>query len=121
MGKVDASSLNGTLNLLILQSLSDGPLHGLGIARQIHSVTSDVLQIEEGALYPALHRLEKDGLLSARWGISDQNRRAKFYDLTPAGRKRHESEIQSWVRHIDAVSRVLQLDAMRAAGVGTSS
>ena len=114
MGKVDASSLYGTLNLLILQILSDGPVHGLGIARRIHSVTSDVLQIEEGALYPALHRLEKEGLLSARWGISDQNRRAKFYDLTRQGRERLDSEVENWVRHIDAVSRVLQLDRVPA-------
>ncbi len=114
MGKVDASSLYGTLNLLILQILSDGTIHGLGIARRIHSVTSDVLQIEEGALYPALHRLEKEGLLSARWGISDQNRRAKFYDLTRQGRERLDSEVINWVRHIDAVSRVLQLDSVPA-------
>ena len=108
MGKVDAGTLYGTLNLLILQSLAeDGPLHGLGIANRIHAVTEDVLRIEEGALYPALHRLQRGGLLESQWGISDKGRRAKLYELTVAGRAHLERELDSWVQHTAAVSRVL--------------
>jgi len=108
MAKIDAGSLYGTLNLLILQSLSDGDaVHGLAIARSIHVETREVLRIEEGALYPALHRLERDGLLTSRWGTSDQNRRAKFYQITPDGRAHLHQEMERWVRHTGAVSRVL--------------
>ncbi len=108
MPKIDAGSLYGTLNLLILQCLAEeGALHGLGIARRIHDVSLDELRIEEGALYPALHRLERDGLLRAEWGISDQNRRAKLYELTPAGQSYLDQEVEKWTRHTEAVSRVL--------------
>jgi len=107
--KADASALYGTLNLLVLQTLAEGPLHGLGIARRIHSQTQEALNIEEGALYPALHRLERDGKLRARWGISDQNRRAKFYEMTPAGKEYLEAAVDNWVRHTEAVSRVLHV------------
>ena len=108
MPKIDAGSLYGTLNLLILQCLSEeGALHGLAIARRIHDVTLEELRIEEGALYPALHRLERDGLLRAQWGVSDQNRRAKLYELTPAGQSYLDQEVEKWVRHTEAVSRVL--------------
>ncbi len=114
MTRSDASALYGTLNLLILKTLAEGPLHGLGIARCIHAQTREVLNIEEGALYPALHRLERDGKLRARWGISDQNRRAKFYEMTPAGEKYLTSAVESWVRHTEAVSRVLEVTVERA-------
>ncbi len=108
MTKIDAGSLYGTLNLLILQSLADGDAaHGLAIARNIHTETREVLRIEEGALYPALHRLERDGLLESRWGTSDQNRRAKFYEITAAGREHLHDELERWVQHTGAVSRVL--------------
>ena len=113
MARVDASALYGTLNLLILQILSEGPVHGLGIARRIHSQTQEVLNIEEGALYPALHRLERDGKLRARWGVSDQNRRAKFYELTPAGRRYLDAAVENWIRHTEAVSRVLHVTMER--------
>ena len=108
MPKIEAGSLYGTLNLLILQCLAEeDPLHGLGIARRIHDVTREVLRIEEGALYPALHRLERDGLLRSQWGISDQNRRAKLYELTPNGQTYLDEEVEKWARHTEAVSRVL--------------
>ena len=86
MPKVDSDTLYGTLSLLILRTLEEGGLHGLGVARRIGRVSQDVLRIEEGALYPALHRLERDGFVRAEWGISERNRRAKFYALTSRGK-----------------------------------
>jgi len=109
MARVDASSLYGTVNLLILKTVSRGPTHGLGIAREIQRGSDDLLQIEEGALYPALQRLERDGLLQARWGTSDQNRRAKFYELTSAGRERLTRELDGWVRRTRAICDVLEV------------
>jgi transcriptional regulator len=106
---IESSTLYGNLNLLILKTLADGALHGLGIARRIRRMSEDVLQVEEGALYPALHRLERDGYLRADWGLSDQNRRAKYYELTAAGRKQLSLELANWVRHTRAVSRVLDV------------
>jgi PadR family transcriptional regulator PadR len=100
--------LQGTLDLLILKSLSGGPMHGYGVAEWIHQSSQDVLRVEEGALYPALHRLELRGLLSAEWGTSDNNRRAKFYALTSAGRKQLAQETEYWRRMSGAVGRVLQ-------------
>jgi PadR family transcriptional regulator PadR len=108
MTRVDSGSLYGTVNLLILKTLSDdGPTHGLGVARRIQRSSGEALQIEEGALYPALQRLERDGLLASRWGTSDQNRRAKFYDLTPKGRKRLARELDAWLRQTRAICEVL--------------
>jgi len=106
---IDSTSLYGTLNLLILQAVAAGPLHGLAIARRIRAATGDALTIEEGALYPALHRLERDGLVEPSWGTSENNRRAKYYALTPAGAKRLEREREQWLRHTLAVSRLLQV------------
>jgi PadR family transcriptional regulator PadR len=100
--------LQGTLDLLILKSLSGGPMHGYGVAEWIHQSSQDVLRVEEGALYPALHRLELRGLLSAEWGTSDNNRRAKFYALTSAGRKQLAQETEYWRRMSGAVARILQ-------------
>src|SRR5438105_7270264 len=88
--------MQGTLDLLILKSLARGPMHGYGVAEWIHASSQDVLRVEEGALYPALHRLELRGLLSAEWGTSDNNRRAKYYALTAAGRKRLAEETEYW-------------------------
>jgi PadR family transcriptional regulator PadR len=105
---VDSTSLYGTLNLLILQALADEALHGLAIARHIRRRTGDSLQIEEGALYPALHRLERDGLLEPHWGTSENNRRAKYYALTGKGRERLERERKRWVEHTLAVSKLLE-------------
>lgn len=107
MARVASDTLYGTLNLLILRTLAGGSAHGLDIARRIVRVSEDVLRIEEGALYPALHRLERDGLVEADWGISENNRRARFYGLTQAGAARLEAETQRWVRHARAVGSVL--------------
>jgi transcriptional regulator len=100
--------LHGTLDLLILKALAKGSMHGYGVAEWIHESSQDVLRVEEGALYPALHRLELRGLLSAEWGTSDNNRRAKYYALTATGRKRLAAETEYWQRMSGAVARVLQ-------------
>src|ERR1700750_153726 len=100
--------LQGTLDLLILKSLARGPMHGYGVAEGIHDSSQDVLRVEEGALYPALPRLELRGLLSAEWGVSDNNRRAKFYALTAAGKKQLMQETEYWRRMSGAIARVLQ-------------
>ena len=100
--------LQGTLDLLILKALARGPMHGYGVAEWIHQTSDDVLHVEEGALYPALHRLQLRGLLAAEWGLSDNNRRAKFYSLTAAGRKQLAQETEFWRRMSSAVSRILQ-------------
>ncbi len=99
--------LRGTLDLMILKTLSWGPAHGYGIARWIEQCTDDVLQVEEGSLYPALHKLEKQELISADWGITDNNRRAKFYRLTPAGRKQLRTSRDYWARFATAVGKIL--------------
>jgi transcriptional regulator len=91
-----ASILPGTLDLLILKAVSLGPQHGYGILLRIEQTSSGNLLIEQGALYPALYRLETQGLLGTEWGVSDNNRRAKFYTLTPAGRKRLKEELSRW-------------------------
>jgi len=100
--------LQGTLDLLILKALARGAMHGYGVAEWIHQTSEDVLRVEEGALYPALHRLELRGLLAAEWGLSDNNRRAKFYSLTSAGRKHLAHETEFWQRMSGAVARILQ-------------
>jgi len=99
--------LQGTLDLLILQTLALEPMHGWGIAQRIQQVSNDVLQIGQGSLYPALYRLEYKGWIKAEWGNSDNNRRAKFYRLTAAGRKQLESEVESWDRLAAAIALVL--------------
>jgi transcriptional regulator len=99
----------GTLDLLILKSLSLGPQHGWAISERIHQVSRETLQIPQGSLYPALHRLERRGWISAEWGASDNNRRAKYYELTRAGRRQLEAETQAWGRLTAAVSLVLRM------------
>ena len=99
--------IQGTLDMLILKALESSPLHGYAVAEWIHSRSHDVLQVDEGALYPALHRLELRGLLIAEWGASENNRRAKFYRLTPAGRKHLQSERERWMRLAAAVGFVM--------------
>jgi PadR family transcriptional regulator, regulatory protein PadR len=99
--------LKGTLDLLILKTLSWGPAHGYAVARWIEQVTDDVLRVEEGSLYPALHRLEKRGWIASEWGLSDNNRRAKYYDLTADGRKQLRAESADWSRFAAAVFKVL--------------
>ena len=101
--------LQGTLDLLILKALARGQLHGYAVAEWIHESSQDVLRVEEGALYPALHRLELRGLLCAKWGSSENNRRAKYYALTPAGEKHLAAEKEYWRRMSGAVARVLQM------------
>ncbi|RPI56826.1 MAG: PadR family transcriptional regulator [Acidobacteria bacterium] len=98
----------GTLDMLILKTVSRGAMHGYAVARTIQLVSEDVLRVEEGALYPALHRLELRGLLRSEWGVSDNNRRAKYYDLTAQGRKELEREAKSWARAAEAISRIMQ-------------
>jgi PadR family transcriptional regulator, regulatory protein PadR len=100
--------LQGTLDLLILKALARGAMHGYGVAEWIHQTSEDILKVEEGALYPALHRLELRGLLSAEWGTSDNNRRAKFYSLTASGKKQLAQETEFWQRMSGAVARILQ-------------
>jgi transcriptional regulator len=98
----------GTLDMLILKTLSRGAMHGYSIAQFIQQASRDVLRVEEGALYPALHRLEVRGLLKAEWGTSDNNRRAKFYKLTALGRRELDEEAAYWDRVAAAVTRVMQ-------------
>lgn len=98
----------GTLDMLVLKSVSRGPMHGYSIAQHIQRASQDVLRVEEGALYPALHRLEVRGWLKAEWGTSDNNRRAKFYRLTALGRRELENEAEYWHRVAAAVTRVMQ-------------
>jgi transcriptional regulator len=105
----------GTLDLLVLQIVSPGPLHGYAIAQRIQLISRDVLQVHQGSLYPALHRLENRGLLHAEWQESDTGRKAKFYCLTAAGRVQLEVEAQDWNRLAVAVARILN-SAGQAAG-----
>ena len=107
----DLDLLQGTLDVLILKTLSWGPRHGYAIARWVHDVSDDVLRVEEGALYPALHRLEEHGQIASEWGTSDKNRRARFYQLTPAGRRQLEVEQEQWRRFVLTVSRILEASA----------
>ena len=100
--------VKGTLDVLILKSLRRAPQHGYAIAQYIHRTSEDILRVEEGALYPALHRLEVRGLLRGKWGVSENNRRAKYYELTAAGRKYLADETTSWRRLSGAVTRVLE-------------
>ncbi len=97
----------GTLDLLILRSLSLGPRHGWGISERIQQVSKEVLRVQQGSLYPALHRLERRGWLKATWGTSENNRRAKYYQLTRTGRKQLEAETETWRKLIVAVGQVL--------------
>ncbi len=99
--------LQGTFDLLILKTLALRQLHGWGIAQRLQQVSDEVLQVNQGSLYPALHRPEQQGLLSAAWGASDNNRQAKFYALTGAGRRRFDAEAAHWTRMSTALARVL--------------
>ena len=99
--------LQGTVELLILKRLSCGPMHGYGIATWIEEATDDALRVEEGSLYPALYRMLRKGWIKAEWGVSDNNRRAKFYRLTKAGEREFTQQANGWVRLTDAVSRAM--------------
>jgi transcriptional regulator len=109
MGEPPKSDLlQGTLDMLILRTLEPGAMHGWGISQRIQQVTQDVLQINQGSLYPSLHRLESQGWIASDWGVSENNRRAKYYKLTRAGRKQLADEIANWDRLAAAVARVLE-------------
>ena len=107
MARGDVDVLAGTLDLLVLKALSWDAMHGYNILDWLRRATDGELRIEDAALYPALHRMEARGLIAAEWGLSENNRRAKFYRLTPAGRKALRSEAASWERYVALVARVL--------------
>ena len=107
MAKASIDLLQGTLDVLVLKTLSWGPRHGYAVARGLQELTDDVLQIEEGSLYPALHRMERRGWVDSEWGLSENNRRAKYYKLTAEGRKQLRAEASTWSVFSQAVSKVL--------------
>jgi PadR family transcriptional regulator, regulatory protein PadR len=107
MAATQVELLQGTLDLLVLRTLAWGPTHGYGVARWIQHITDDVLTVEEGSLYPALHRLEKRGLVTSSWGLSENNRRAKYYEITRAGRGTLSRETLTWSVYSAAVNKVL--------------
>jgi len=100
--------LQGTLALLVLKTLARGPLHGYGITLHIQLISKDILRVEEGSLYPALHRMEQEGWVSAEWAVTENSRRARYYRLTAAGRKQLAEEEKNWARLTEAVAQVLQ-------------
>src|SRR5215471_14308307 len=108
MGKSNGDVLQGTLDLLILKTLTRGPQHGYGIAVHIQQVSNEALRVEEGSLYPALHRIEQEGWIRSEWGVTEKNRRAKYYSLTAAGRKQLAQEEKSWERVVQGVTSVLR-------------
>jgi transcriptional regulator len=106
--------LQGTLDVLVMKALTDGPAHGYGVARWIHETTDEALAIEDGALYTALHRLEKSGLLKSTWGLSETNRRAKYYSLTAKGRRVLREQTETWRRNAAALFKVLDAKSRKA-------
>ena len=112
MGEQKSDLLQGTLDLLVLKTLALAPMHGYGIAKRIQQISRDVLQVNQGSLYPALLRLQQNGWIRAKWGASEKNRRAKYYSLTEAGRKQLEAETENWKRLAGAVARLLQARAV---------
>jgi transcriptional regulator len=106
--KTSVDLLQGTLDMLILRTLSVGPMHGWGISQRIQQISRGVLEVNQGALYPALHRLEDQGWLDAEWGTSENNRRAKYYQLTQAGRTQLRAETSEWRQYAEAVFKVLE-------------
>ena len=108
MSKLKTDLLQGTLDLMILRTLDTGSNHGWGISQRIQQVSQDVLRINQGSLYPALFRLEAQGWITSEWGSSDNNRRAKFYSLTRAGKRQLADETENWQRIADAIARVLE-------------
>ena len=115
MRKDKLELLQGTLDMLVLKTLTHGPLHGYNIVDKIQEASSDVIRVEEGSLYPALHRMERRGWIVSDWGYSENNRRAKFYKLTRAGKKQLESELSSWTRISQAITSVVGNAAIAAA------
>jgi transcriptional regulator len=109
-----ADLLPGALDLLVLKAVSLGRLHGYGVLLRIEQITGQALRVEQGSLYPALHRLEHQGLLDVEWGVSENNRKAKYYKLTAAGRKRLQQETASWQRLADAIAAALSAKPAQA-------
>lgn len=107
MAKDKSDLLQGTLDMLILKALQLQPMHGFGISVRIRQISEDVLRVEQGSLYPALYRLEEQGWIKSDWGVSENNRKAKFYEITRLGRKHLERETANWTRLSDAVNAVL--------------
>ena len=108
MSKPKADLLQGTLDLLVLKTLALEPMHGWGISQRIQQMSRDVLRVNQGSLYPSLHRLEQQGWISSQWGESENNRRAKYYKLTSAGRKQLAAERETWERFSEAIHLILQ-------------
>lgn len=108
MADTDLELLQGTLDLLVLKALIFGPRHGYAVARWVRETTDDDLRIEEGALYTALHRMEQRGWIEAEWGLSDNNRKAKYYQLTPHGRRQLRAQSAQWTRYARAMFKVLE-------------
>ena len=106
--RTNADQLHGTLDMLVLKSLESGPDHGYGVSVRLHQLSADVLRVEEGSLYPALYRMEQRGWIASSWGVSDNNRRARYYRLTAAGRKQLRAETESWRALALAVERILE-------------
>jgi PadR family transcriptional regulator PadR len=106
-GDARSELLQGTLDLVVLRTLALGPMHGYGIAQRIQQISQDVLQVNQGSLYPALLRLEQQGWIASEWGTSDNNRRARFYSLTRAGRRQLAAEEERWARFSQAIGRLL--------------
>ncbi|HZD03629.1 MAG TPA: PadR family transcriptional regulator [Longimicrobiales bacterium] len=111
MGDESLELLKGTLDVLLLKTLSAGPLHGYAISRRIRTATEEAFSVEEGALYPALRRLEKRGLVEAEWGVTDTGREARFYRLTAEGEAELTSRVRTWHRYVEAMDRVLEAPA----------
>jgi PadR family transcriptional regulator PadR len=108
MGHTSLSLIQGTVDLLVLRALQDGPAHGYAVSRWIRERTDAVISMEDAALYQALHRLESRGWVAAEWGVSENNRRAKFYGLTATGRRQLRDEVSSWQRYSAAMARVIE-------------
>ena len=108
MANARTDLMHGTLELMILKTLSRDAMHGYGIAQRIHEAADDLLKIEDGSLYPALYRMEERGWIASDWGVSENNRRAKFYKLTRAGRKQLDAESANWQRISQAITRILR-------------
>ncbi|MGD0298918.1 MAG: PadR family transcriptional regulator [Bryobacteraceae bacterium] len=111
MGQSKTDLLQGTLDLVILKVLALEPMHGWGISQRIQQISKDVLQVNQGSLYPALHRLEQQAWIRSKWGASEANRKAKYYELTAAGRKQLQAEVSGWERYAAAIARVIETNS----------
>jgi transcriptional regulator len=111
MSQSKTDLLQGTLDLVILKVLALEPMHGWGISQRIQQISKDVLQVNQGSLYPALHRLEQQAWIRSKWGASEANRKAKYYELTAAGRKQLQAEVTGWERYAAAIARVIETNS----------